>query len=101
MTADETTRIEFAERQGWKKTAWAKWHNGDRFIEYCELPNPTDRNHVHTALMGMSPLERQEFCIILSKTYDSQDRIVERVLFETLLSTLVSCYLEATKGRVK
>jgi hypothetical protein len=97
MTTDENTRVEFAERHGWNKTAWAKWHNGDRFIEYCELPNPTDHNHVHAALMGMSDNEWIIFQIKLC-----EDRpIMPKRFVSTPLSTIVACYLEATKGRVK
>jgi hypothetical protein len=116
MTPDETTRIEFARRQGWKEAFCqscmmvigphsshpVKWCDCEEPILPPDYPNPTDRNHVHTALMGMSPLERKDFSRKLYSLVCGHSlgfRMIEQLVFETPLSTLVSCYLEATKER--
>jgi hypothetical protein len=114
MTPDETTRIEFAERQGWKRHladagVWVDSF-GNRRRE-CEAPNPTDHNHVHAALMGMSEVEWTIFAeaLLVNSGHDEDyyegwsihaPAAVEFTL-KAPLPTLVSCFLEATKGRVK
>lgn len=129
MTPDETTRIEFAERQGytWSKPVFnhdGKWHvylvKGPRndtdsswagkpdSFGNCEkdlwsTPNPTDRNHVHAALMGMSPEEKERYAILLLKKVTYWNGRIEALIvliIEIPLSYQVESYLEATKGRL-
>lgn len=111
MTKKET-RIAFAERQGWTKCQHQKfesvilWHlKGRGFDIESNIPDPTNHNHVHIALMGMSDEEWKQFSSLLLSTGEGywnggMENIVTLIL-KLPLSTLVECYLEATKGRVK
>lgn len=109
---DQETRITFAERQGWKEAFCQscmmvigphsshpiKWCNCKESILPPDYPNPTDRNHVHSAIMGMSEEEWDSFTKLIVRA--SKSPLIRDIL-KTPLSTLVTCYLEATKGRVK
>lgn len=104
MTKKET-RIAFAERQGWTKCQHQKfesvilWHlKGRGFDIESNIPDPTNQNHVHAALMGMSDGEWERFGKLVRG--DKHNCGVIETL-KTPLSTIVTCYLEATKGRVK
>ena len=127
MTGNQ--RIEFAERQGWKqlerctktledwpictakeKKIWYLDHYGQ--VAYW-TPSITSREDVHTALMEMSGEEWEKFvhCFLNDSWEDIkkfQDPSWEAVMkstaiatLKTPLATLVECFLEATKGRVK
>jgi hypothetical protein len=95
-----TIQIDFAERQGirWDGCFWRRISDGGR----VESPNPTDRNHVHAALMGMTNSEWRSFSeglyskMVASTTISSIEQILKTPLF-----TLVSCYLKATEKRVQ
>jgi hypothetical protein len=116
MTPAET-RIEFAERLGWKKlevfeasfsdpskqvSRGLKWHDPNGHQR--NLPDSTDHNHVHAALMGMSEDEWENFCTLLYEKLEHTLCPNYRMIFyifKTPLATLVECFLSATKGRVK
>lgn len=117
---DQETQIQFAERQGWK---WCKdikypsdqnywWWNPsgqavcgdieDKKENFCHLlPNPTDHNHVHEAMMGMSDVEWENFQKLVWEVTDFPGEDTVICTLKLSASTLVTCFLEATKGRVK
>lgn len=120
---DQETRIQFFERQGWKlvreddgefclynsygESVWSDF-DPDTTMESCAYVLPIiDHNHVHAALMGMSEEEWKHFAnklILLIQNlegFGSSTNMRDMVIqcFKTSLPTLVTCYLEATKGR--
>lgn len=116
MTLDETTRIEFAERQGYirrevsneiqdpeTRLKWTYWRRPTQSydVPFRELPNPTNHNHVHTALMGMN---ENEWCSFSERLYSKMVASTTIMSIEQILKTppltLVSYYLEATKNRM-
>jgi hypothetical protein len=115
MTPNETTRIEFAERQGYIKREvsdtiqdpetrlkWTYWRHPTQSydVPFRELPKPTDYNHVFAALMGMNKNEWRSFS---EKLYSKMVASITIMSIEQILKTpplaLVSYYLEATKNR--
>lgn len=118
MTPDETTRIEFAEKQGkcthpfeFLKSETIEDGNDSDTNWTCTKcnkdphentpPDPTDANHVRTALMGMSEDEWFMYFIkVRAKIGDSEDifSIIEK-LEKLPLSIKVECFLAATKER--
>lgn len=114
----DSTRIAFAERQGWKQLErctktledWPVVLATEKKIWYlngygqCAYWMPNDKNHsdVNTALMEMSEEEWESFIIYLHKRIGfcvSAHAVMEATL-KTPLSTLVECYLAATEGRL-
>src|SRR6267142_2174711 len=103
------TRIAFAERLGWTAIEEYHYHDADGIEglnpkngERQEIPNINHTN-LHTALMGMSEEEWKLFAAALYRrlpVWGSKDDLIILVL-KTPLATLVECFLEATKGRVK
>lgn len=121
---DQETRIAFAERQGWTwldegftSHPYPGWYlgNSNLFLfaaTTTELPI-IDHNNVHTALMGMSGNEWELFITLLldksweelqhfqSPYFESVMKSTAIAILKTPLPIIVTCFLEATKGRVK
>lgn len=128
MTTNDQLRIEFAERLGWTRiergcisnisgksllgaeTDWMgtppddsnKAEDDQRFRR---IPNPTSHTDVHNAMMGMSEEEWKKFVRqFLTSSFawhENYSYELVKSCFCAPLSTLVECFLEATKGRVK
>lgn len=84
MTPQDQQRIEFAERFGLRRDKWPSY------------------NDLHNALMGMNDEEWDVFESRLAESKASYfHKVSIREVLQTPLPTLVSCFMEATKGRVK
>lgn len=111
---EENTRIEFAKRQGWTNIHGENDEvfqfevlvgspPGCNLLRDVELPNITSYSNVHAALMGMSEEEWRQFTSFILKENKLIGADAWASVYHTLktpLPTLVSCYLEATKGRI-
>lgn len=117
MTTNDQQRIEFAERLGWKQLqrttetlkSWPVDMARKNKIWYLDgyekpaywMPNPTSREDVHNAMMGMS---EEEWHIFLSELTDANKLWgsgIQTTIYYTLktpLPTLVECFMAATKG---
>lgn len=111
MTPDQQ-RIEFAKRLGWrvdyssdKTHSDLSWYSADG-VEFQNpiYADPTSHEDVYNAVLGMSEEEWKKFVRQFLTSFAWEENYsydLVKACFCAPLSTLVECFMEATKGRIK